>query len=142
MASAIALGLLWLLVSVTASKSETLVCVQEAAGGLKFVNGQWQGVMFKNSGYQYMVTSGSTDPLSYEVTEIGKDSTLFQCTRMKFQNGTISEQMFCGGLGYGMVINFAKLRYVEVYSLGYIDDDRSGQNTPSIGGGKCSTIRP
>lgn len=122
--------------------AETLLCVEDVAGGLKFVDGQWQGVKFKTGATQYAITASASDPLTYQVKQIGKDYAQFTCTRLKFDGGVLSEQISCGGLGYGMIINFAKLRYVEVYSLGYIDDDRSGQNTPSITGGKCSTISP
>ncbi|MGR8923887.1 hypothetical protein ACU8MB_09070 [Rhizobium leguminosarum] len=122
--------------------AETLLCVEDVAGGLRFVDGQWQGVKFKTGATQYAITAPASDPLTYQVKQIGKDYVQFTCTRLKFDNGMLSDQISCGGLGYGMIINFAKLRYVEVYSLGYIDDDRSGQNTPSITGGKCSTISP
>lgn len=141
----------WKLIAVTisvglagafAAKAETLLCVEDVAGGLKFVDGQWQGVKFKTGATQYAVTATVSNPLTYQVKKIGNDYVQFTCNRFKFDNGTLSDQMFCGGLGYGMVINFAKLRYVEVYSIGYIDDDRSGLNTPSITGGKCSTISP
>ncbi|NKK53839.1 hypothetical protein [Rhizobium leguminosarum] len=122
--------------------AETLLCVEDVAGGLRFVDGQWQGVRFKTGATQYAITAPASDPLIYQVKQIGKDDVQFTCSRLKFVNGTLSDQISCGGLGWGMIINFAKLRYVEVYSLGYIDDDRSGQNTPSITGGKCSTISP
>ncbi|MBX4899315.1 hypothetical protein [Rhizobium bangladeshense] len=130
------------LAGAVSARAETLLCVEDVAGGLRFVDGQWQGVKFKTGATQYAITATASDPLTYQVKQIGKDYVQFTCSRFKFDNGTVSDQVSCGGLGYGMIINFAKLRYVEVYSLGYIDDDRSGQNTPSITGGKCSTIRP
>ncbi|MBY3388502.1 hypothetical protein [Rhizobium laguerreae] len=124
------------------ANAETLLCVEDVAGGLKFLDGEWQGVKFKVGGSQFAITATASDPLNYQVKQIGKDIVQFTCNRFKFESGALSDQMYCGGLGYGMVINFARLRYVEVYSLGYIEDDRSGQNTPSVTGGKCSTINP
>ncbi|MBX5148503.1 hypothetical protein [Rhizobium lentis] len=137
---AFAISVSW--AGVVTAHAETLLCVEDVAGGLRFIDGQWQGVKFKTGATQYAITATASDPLTYQVKQIGKDFVQFTCSRFKFDNGTLSDQIICGGLGYGMIINFAKLRYVEVYSLGYIDDDRSGQNTPSITGGKCSTISP
>ncbi|MGO6875578.1 hypothetical protein ACCS85_27620 [Rhizobium ruizarguesonis] len=124
------------------ANAETLLCVEDVAGGLKFLDGEWQGVKFKVGGSQFAITASASNSLTYQVKQIGKDTVQFTCNRLKFESGSLSDQMYCGGLDYGMVINFARLRYVEVYSLGYIEDDRSGQNTPSVTGGKCSTINP
>ncbi len=120
--------------------ADTLLCVEEAAGGLKFVEGTWKGVVFKTGGPQFVVTS--SDKKSYEIKKVGQQYPTHRCERLKLPDGSFASQMTCGGLGYGLILNFDKLRYVEVYTLGYIDEDQSGDNTPSVTGGKCTAINP
>ncbi|MDP9809394.1 hypothetical protein J2W42_002242 [Rhizobium tibeticum] len=131
-------ALFGLLIS-TVSHAETLLCVEDVAGGIKFVDGAWKGVTFK-VGRQFAVTS--TDKKSYEVKEIGQKYAIHSCTRETLTTGELANQMACGGMGYGMLINFEKLRYIELYTWGYIEDDQTGKNTPSVTGGKCSLIMP
>jgi hypothetical protein len=120
--------------------ADTLLCVEEVAGGLKFVDGRWKGVPFNTGMNQLVVTS--SDNRSYEVKRVGENHPTHRCERSRLPDGSLVDQIVCGGLGYGMLINFEKLRYVEIYSLGYIEDDQSGDNTPSVTGGKCTTIAP
>lgn len=123
------------------SKAETLLCVDEAAGGLRFVDGSWQGVRFNSGKTKYIVTQSPDDPNSYQVKEMGKSTVDHRCVRNVY-SGVRSNQMTCGGLGYGMIVNFEKLRYTEIYTFGYIEDDQSGSNTPFVSAGKCSVISP
>lgn len=123
------------------ARAETMICIEEVSGGLKFIDGSWQGTRFKIPGTQYVVASNTDAPSRYTIKEIGKEHADFQCER-GFYEGKPSEQMVCGGLGYGMIVNFKNLRFTQVYTFGYIEDDRSGGNTPFVTGGKCSTINP
>lgn len=123
------------------ASAETMICIEEVSGGLKFIDGSWQGTKFKIPGTQYVVSSKVDAPSRYTVKEIGKDFVEFDCERSYYE-GNPSDQMVCGGLGYGMIVNFKKLRFTQIYTIGYIDDDRTGGNTPFVTGGKCSTINP
>lgn len=120
--------------------SESMICVEEISGGLKIVDGQWQGVKFRVDGAKYLVSPTAAGSTSYEVKELGENYPLHRCERRKFDDGSLAEQMVCGGLGYGMLVNFEKLRFVQIYTLGFIEDDRTGSNTPSVTGGKCATF--
>ncbi|MGO6982783.1 MULTISPECIES: hypothetical protein [Rhizobium] len=125
------------------ANAETLLCVQEVAGGLKFLDGSWRGIQFSNpGGSQYAITSTAQEPNKYVVKELGKSFEMFTCERYKLASGQAISRLYCGGPAWGMVIDLEKLRYVEIYSHGYIEDDQSGKNTPLVGGGKCSVIHP
>ncbi len=129
--------------SIATAHAETLLCAQEVAGGLKYLNGAWMGTPFNNNNAsQYAITSQPSDPMKYSVKELGKSIEVFSCDRYRLPNGDLMDALYCGGPAWGMVINFSKLRYVEMYSHGYINDDRSGDNTPFVAGGKCSVINP
>ena len=122
--------------------AETLLCIDEAAGGVKFFGGEWKGTRFGPPGKsRYIVSPSKNDPLAYEVKEMGQTYVAHRCNRTLYE-GAPSEQMVCGGIGYGMIINFRLLRYTEIYTFGYIEDDRSGSNTPYVSAGKCSVITP
>ncbi|KSV95408.1 hypothetical protein [Sinorhizobium sp. GL28] len=121
--------------------AETMICVEEVSGGLKFIDGAWQATKFKVTGTQYVISPNPDVPNQYAVKEIGKAYSSFRCERKVF-DGELSDQMVCGGMGYGMIVNFKMLRYTQLYTFGYIEDDRSGENTPYVTGGKCSTINP
>ncbi|NTE87238.1 hypothetical protein [Agrobacterium rubi] len=119
--------------------SQSYFCIQEAAGGLKPLNGEWSGTAFKPSG-KYLVARDPENQKEWTVTEIGKTYALHRCPVIMTSENVEADQIICGGLGYGMVINFAVMRYVEVYTFGYINNDKSGNNTPSVSGGMCSKI--
>jgi hypothetical protein len=118
----------------------TLFCVSEAAGGIAPKNGQWIGTSFANPNNNYLVAPSPSNPqlADYSVTEVGKSEPFQYC---KFAIPAERTRLICGGLGWGFIIDFVALRYVEVYTLGYIDNDLSGKNTPAVAGGKCSVIQ-
>lgn len=124
--------------STSTASAETLLCVEQVSGGMKFMEGDWQATKFK-TGLQYVVTERKNDPFSYDIKEMGKADPIFSCTRNSY-SGQLSSRIICGGLGYGMIVDFSALKFMTVYTMGYIEDDRSGNNTPAVTGGKCSTI--
>lgn len=119
--------------------ADTYFCATEAAGGLKYVNGAWRGVGFATGGDQFTV-SQVEETTEYVVRTMGSSSTLLRCTRKSY-NGTINSQMTCGGLGLGLIFDFDTLRFTQLHSWGYIEDDQSGENTPYVSGGKCTVIQ-
>ncbi|NLS03584.1 hypothetical protein HGP14_09460 [Rhizobium sp. P32RR-XVIII] len=141
MKNVVVLGAIVGSLSVFPAKAETLLCVEQISGGLKFLDGEWRSTTFRLSNPQYVVSPKNGEPNTYEVKQLGKSYPDFTCER-KVVDGQPSEQMACGGLGYGMLINFNALRFVEIYTFGYIEDDRSGGNTPFVTGGQCSAISP
>jgi hypothetical protein len=123
---------------VSPAKAESYLCLAEASGGIKYLNGNWTGTRFKTE-EKYLVTRDSSQPNKFKVTEVGKSYPLHKCDVITDTAGK-ETRLICGGLGYGMIISLSDLRYTEVYSLGYIENDKSGDNTPSISGGICSKI--
>jgi hypothetical protein len=109
-------------------------CVAEVAGGIAPKDGTWVGTSFKTT-TKYLVSPASDDPANqYKVTEVGK-SIPSHCCRHSGET-----QLLCGGMGYGMAIDLVKLRYIELYTWGYTENDQTGQNTPSVAGGVCSKL--
>ncbi|KAB2725416.1 hypothetical protein [Brucella intermedia] len=119
--------------------SEAFFCTGEASGGMRYTDNGWKGVPFNVDGDQFVVSNTPENPNVYTVREMGKDYTKFRCNRSIF-SGELSDQMTCGGLGWGMIINLKDLRYTEIYTIGYIENDTTGKNTPSITSGKCTKI--
>lgn len=119
--------------------ADTYFCATEAAGGLKYVNGAWRGVGFSADGDQFTVSQveGTNE---YTVKMMGASNTLLRCSRQSY-NGTPTSQMTCGGLGLGLIFSFEPLRFTQIHSWGYIEDDQSGDNTPYVSGGKCTVIK-
>lgn len=133
------LSFLVALVCSSAAYANSYLCIGDAAGGLKFLDGAWRGTSFK-SGSKFLVARSPENSKHWTVTEIGDPFPSHRCTMNTGPDGIDSEQLVCGGLGYGMIINFSKLRFTQVYTIGFIEDDRSGENTPFVSGGLCSKI--
>lgn len=119
--------------------AESYLCLAEAAGGVKFLDGKWKGTSFKTD-EKYLISRRPDNPKQFTVTEVGKSYPQHRCDVRFLQDGSESKELVCGGLGFGMIISLADLRYTEIYSMGYIENDQSGDNTPFVSGGVCSKI--
>ncbi|MDX0499010.1 hypothetical protein GOC68_22475 [Sinorhizobium medicae] len=125
--------------SASAYGANTLFCAAERSTGFVPENGEWKSADFKTQNSKLLIAPTKI-PDNYEIKEVGQKTPRHTCVRNKFNDGTYYQQMVCGGLGYGIIVNFETLRFVEVYTIGYIDNDQSGDNTPAITVGKCSEI--
>jgi hypothetical protein len=120
--------------------SDKLFCVAEQSVGYKFESGKWVFSLFALDTSKYIVqpSKGKNDSVTeynYTVTRIGSNDPSHHCYR---KDNEI--QISCGGLGIGIIINFEKLRFQEIYGFGFVQGFDNGEHTPYLKIGRCTKI--
>jgi hypothetical protein len=135
LAAAITLSL-----SVAAMAKENLLCVADKSTGFSWNGSEWISSDFRVSNLKLLVKSVDEYKfgvlqVNYEVSEFGSTSVKYHCHR---DEG--SDQMSCGGLGWGIVVNFSALRFQDFYGIGFVDGPDKPGNTPALTIGYCQKL--
>jgi hypothetical protein len=128
------------LISTASAASETLLCVADMSTGFAMENNDWAIARFNVKDVRFVVKPVKPHnrlgyDVNYEVTKIGDSQASHHCNR-----GNGAEAIACGGLGWGIIVNFRTLRFQEYYGIGYADGRDDGQNTPYLTIGKCAPL--
>jgi len=126
-----------------AAQAETFFCTAEAAGGLKYIDGNWVGVSFNVRDQQFIVSNSLNDPGFYRVTKTVDGSAEFGCKKSKYPELKPGE-IECVGWGSDntMTIDLKELRFTEIHVHGFHTSDTPGEDMSYITGGKCARIDP
>jgi hypothetical protein len=137
-------------------------CRAEASGGVKWVDNEWKGVSFNTKADDFVlkvepVNLTGLDNIKAElkgqtlysvvIAEIAREQMHENCGQpeMKgiFQNfAVIKDQVIdCSILStQTFKISMDTLRFMEIYSGGYIDGKDGEDNTPSVTVGTCARV--
>lgn len=126
---------------IAAQSQETLICLADLSTGFRFENGNWNIARFTTGNDRFLVrpltdNERVNSSFNYIITRIGESTPSHECLRRPG-----SSRIICGGLGLGMIVDFATLRFQEVYGRGFIDGIDGPGDTPSITIGKCSKVK-
>ena len=122
---------------------ENLLCLGEKSTGFHWNGSSWDATTFNVTDARYVVKPVAEyeyvdgNKVNYEITRLGESFSAHKCFRGMY-NGAAVDQIACGGLGFGFIVNFKTLRFQEVYTLGFVDGSDAGGNTPSLTIGRCS----
>ncbi len=130
-----------------AQANDRFSCVADQTTGFKWDGKKWITATFPVSADKIALEEvapikSSTDDreFNYVVKKVGYSAPVYECARGVFQ-GRRSNQMNCGGLGYGFSFDFRTMRYQEYHGLGYVDgQDREGAS-PLITIGRCTRVQ-
>lgn len=128
------------MVSVSASLNERLLCIADWSTGYKFDQGNWSIRNFHVRDQRYVVAPLDTNsPLrpqfNYQITRIGEAMSDFNCHRRL----DISHLMGCGSILGTFSVNFQTLRFQHYFVGSYLQgSDNSNADTPFLTIGKCS----
>jgi hypothetical protein len=131
---------LTMLTATAVAQPDTFLCIADKSTGFKLQGKQWDIANFKIEDTRYLVKAvpermGLDGKVNYEITPFGEKYALHEC----YREGTV-EQIACGGLGIGFLMNFRTLRFQEMYGIGYVSGEDDGNNTPYMTIGKCSPL--
>jgi hypothetical protein len=131
----------WFQSSIAQAAPETLLCIGELRTGFIIEEGKWRSAKFGVDDARLLVKPVKQhvgilgEQVNYEVYEMGSKSPLVEC----YRSGK-SDQMLCGGLLIGMVVNFSSYRFQRFYGHGYLSGLDDGKDTPTLTIGKCSPL--
>jgi hypothetical protein len=140
------------------TKDAAYYCVAEAAGGISFdaVNKKWHGTAF-NADDKFVLrmkflaervekkSTGDEHLSDYVITLTNAgESYAAPCGPSMFEQKPISVPdtgfFRCNADVTDYVFNVSTGRYLELYSVGYVDGNDTGHDTPSVTGGTCTKI--
>jgi hypothetical protein len=116
------------------------LCISDLSTGFRPEGKEWRVAKFKVENERFIVKAvpeyeWQPNKVNYEVTQFGDKSPLHRCHR-----ASTAEQMTCGGLGLGFMMNFRTLRFQEFYGHGFLSGKDDGKNTPYLTIGKCAPL--
>jgi hypothetical protein len=125
---------------VAATAKETLLCVADKSTGFSWNGSEWVSSDFKVKNLKLLVKAVDEykfgdRQVNYEVSEFGSTTVKHHCHRFDE-----SEHMSCGGLGWGIVVNFRALRFQDFYGIRFVDGPDQPGNTPALTIGYCQKI--
>lgn len=120
--------------------SKTYLCIADSAVGFKRdpKTQKWGSTEFNVEKKRYIVKRAGKDA---HVTEFGSQESFFNCANFNEYGFTR-----CQGLGEIFSFNDSSLRYMDIYTIGYVTSLKSGDakdvssDTPYIEIGTCSPI--
>lgn len=132
------------------------LCIPDASGGV-FFNGEynrWEGGVFNTQNKKIIISvtaisqitakdwTNTVDEtaMSYaiRVTEFGDTSS--DCNKIPREPLTIAVNGFfsCKNSGFEYLVNLGTLRFMEIYTLGYVGGEDNPKLKPGITVGKCT----
>ena len=126
-----------------ANAAETYSCSADRSAGFNWSGGEWIPTAFPADEQLLVKPNGLKDGmLQYQVFRMGDQTPyLDDCSQLIYQ-GTPLARIACGGMAKGILIDTKRLRYQEIYGIGYLDAFDSEQHSPSITIGRCKVIAP
>ena len=124
-----------------AAEDERWICVADSVTGFSYQNGKWASANFNVEGKRYIISKEqfgvNENDLRYHRTKIG-EADVISCKKNSPDEYGFIVCSYHGILDFRININH--LRYISIYSLGYIDGQDNNLNTPSIEIGTCSPL--
>ena len=111
----------------TSALAETYLCIAEAAGGVKWIDGKWSGTSF-NPNQKYLLRNNEWVWFGYQSGT--------QCKPDLFNKDILS----CVSSLDHVRFNKKNLRFSAYYTGTYVFGQAQGGDTPAVNVGTCSRI--
>lgn len=125
--------------STTAFAEDQFLCVGEVATGFRWDGNQWVTAKFKVDKDKYLVQEVPLENgvTNFHVKRLGESKVAHRCNR----SPTSPTRIACGGLASGMLIDTEKLRFHELFGIGYVDGFDGPDYTPTLTIGTCTRVK-
>jgi hypothetical protein len=114
------------------------LCIADKATGFHWTGTEWAQTTFKVDKDKYIVADLDAnrrhDDITIGVTKLGDQRPSYFC-----RDRDSYSTLYCTG-GVNMRVNLKSLRYMQIYSEGYLEGDDNNNDTPYIQIGRCSKI--
>ena len=132
-------------------KDAAFFCIEEMIAGLTFneATEKWDAKTIRPEhkfviGMKFIRTYGSLQMSDYDVTitKAGTDDVA-SCTNRYHVGAPVQvadDEFGCRTKFFDFIVNVKTLRFLRIYSEGYVGGKDIGADTPSISGGRCTKI--
>jgi hypothetical protein len=121
------------------------LCIADKATGFHWTGTEWAQTTFKVEQNKYIVAdldvSERTDKHPIGVTRLGHKHFDYLCSINIYEHTLLcSSDLLNDYYPLSMRVDLTTLRYITIYSSGYVDGVDNNDHTPNIEIGRCSRI--